>query len=45
MQVTIHPVAVDQAPRCWRCGRKLAESVPRPWVIVCQRCKARNAQT
>jgi hypothetical protein len=35
-------VAVDQAPRCWRCGRKLAEYLARPWLIVCQRCKAKN---
>ena len=35
------PVA-DQAPRCWRCDRKLAESLTRPWSITCSRCKAKN---
>jgi phage FluMu protein Com len=32
----------DAEPRCWRCGRKLAEMVTRPWRIVCSRCKALN---
>lgn len=32
----------DHEPRCWRCDKKLAELVSRPWVIVCVRCKARN---
>ena len=39
---TEHDTAADQGPRCWRCGRKLAIFVTRPWVIVCGRCKARN---
>lgn len=34
---------VDREPRCWKCNKKLAESVARPWVIRCVRCKARNA--
>jgi hypothetical protein len=34
----------DEKPRCWRCNRLLAESVSRPWVIVCTRCKARNSK-
>jgi phage FluMu protein Com len=32
----------DTEPRCWRCDKKLAELVSRPWIIVCVRCKARN---
>ena len=32
----------DYEPRCWRCDKKLAELVSRPWTIVCTRCKARN---
>lgn len=32
----------DDKPRCWRCNRLLAESVTRPWLIVCSRCKAKN---
>jgi phage FluMu protein Com len=35
---------LDRGPRCWRCGRKLAEVVARPWVIRCSRCKAQNGQ-
>jgi phage FluMu protein Com len=34
----------DEKPRCWRCNRLLAETVTRPWVIVCTRCKAKNQQ-
>jgi len=37
------PPRVDYGPRCWKCNKKLAESVARPWVIRCVRCKARNA--
>lgn len=33
---------MDKEPRCWRCGRKLAEKVTRPWEICCDRYKARN---
>ena len=33
---------VDEAPRCWRCTKKLAESLTRPWSITCSRCKAKN---
>jgi hypothetical protein len=36
--------ATDEAPRCWRCGRKLAELVSRPWSIRCRRCHAQNRQ-
>lgn len=32
----------DGEPRCWRCNRKLAEWVTRPWRIRCGRCKAEN---
>lgn len=32
----------DRDPRCWRCHKKLAELLSRPWVITCVRCKARN---
>ncbi len=38
-----HAVVTDQEPRCWRCRRKLAEHVSRPWSLVCSRCKAQNA--
>jgi hypothetical protein len=34
---------IDEAPRCWRCGRRLADYVGRPWKLVCQRCRAANA--
>jgi phage FluMu protein Com len=34
---------IDTEPRCWRCERKLAESVGRPWKIKCKRCNAMNA--
>ena len=33
----------DQRPRCWRCGRVLAEKLTRPWELKCTRCKATNA--
>ena len=33
----------DQRPRCWRCGRVLAELLTRPWELSCSRCKAANA--
>lgn len=33
---------VDCEPECWRCGRKLAVKVGRPWVMKCLRCKAMN---
>ena len=35
---------VDREPRCWRCRKKLAESLARPWEIRCVRCKAKNAK-
>jgi exosome complex RNA-binding protein Csl4 len=35
-------VASDEKPRCWRCGKLLAEEVTRPWTITCVRCKATN---
>ncbi len=35
---------VDREPRCWRCRKKLAELLTRPWEIVCLRCHARNAE-
>ena len=34
----------DDAPRCWRCNRLLAIKVTRPWLILCSRCKAKNAK-
>ena len=34
----------DDKPRCWRCEKLLAESLTRPWVIACTRCKAKNAK-
>lgn len=34
---------VDREPRCWRCGKKLAVLLTRPWEIACVRCGARNA--
>jgi hypothetical protein len=36
-------VVTDQAPRCWRCRRKLANHVSRPWELICERCHAINA--
>lgn len=33
----------DKEPRCWKCKKKLAESLTRPWEIVCTRCHSRNA--
>jgi phage FluMu protein Com len=36
------PPRVDQKPKCWRCGRLLAEYVARPWRFNCPRCKAEN---
>jgi hypothetical protein len=37
------PIVTDEAPRCWRCRRKLADLVSRPWQLVCTKCKATNA--
>jgi len=34
---------IDHEPRCWRCGRRLAEYISRPWSLRCQKCKAPNA--
>jgi hypothetical protein len=34
-------VVTDESPRCWSCGRKLAERATRPWTIRC-RCKEVN---
>jgi len=34
----------DEKPRCWRCGKLLAEKVTRPWNIKCTRCKASNSK-
>ena len=36
--------ALDREPRCWRCHKKLANYLARPWDIDCVRCKAKNAQ-
>lgn len=33
---------IDYDVRCWRCRRKIAEEVRRPWAITCQRCHAAN---
>lgn len=37
-------VEVDQAPRCWNCGRQLAAYMSRPWSIRCSHhgCKEEN---
>lgn len=32
----------DHEPRCWRCNRKLAHYMTRPWSVQCSRCKAAN---
>ena len=40
---TSNAVATDQRPRCWRCGRVLAEKLTRPWELKCSRCRAANA--
>jgi hypothetical protein len=37
-------LTTDEKPRCWRCEKLLAEKLTRPWVILCNRCKAKNAQ-
>ena len=34
-------LVTDHNPRCWKCDKKLGESVTRPWHIKC-RCKAVN---
>ncbi len=34
---------MDREPRCWRCKKKLANYLARPWDIDCVRCKAKNA--
>jgi len=33
---------IDVKPRCNECGKLLAESVARPWVIRCGRCGHTN---
>jgi hypothetical protein len=38
------PIVTDEAPRCWRCRRKLADLVTRPWQLVCARCHAMNCE-
>jgi hypothetical protein len=35
-------VTIDRDLTCWRCDKRLAESVARPWHFVCPRCKATN---
>ena len=35
---------IDHAPRCWRCDRKLADYLTRPWSRKCKRCKAPNVR-
>ena len=35
---------IDRKPRCWKCNKKLANYLARPWDIDCGRCKAKNAQ-
>ena len=46
MPAAIDPPIVDLRPRCWRCGRILAERLARPWSMRCSRsrCKAENAR-
>ncbi len=34
---------IDREPRCWKCGRRLAEYIARPWSMRCQKCKTPNA--
>lgn len=29
-------------PRCWQCGRRLAEYLTEPFSLRCGRCKAQN---
>jgi phage FluMu protein Com len=43
MTAAEHPPVVDREPRCWRCNKKLAIFLSRPWRIECVRCKATNA--
>ena len=33
---------IDKAPRCWRCNKRLANTLTRPWDITCHRCNASN---
>jgi hypothetical protein len=35
-------VVTDQAPQCWRCKRRLAAYLSRPWELICQKCNATN---
>lgn len=35
----------DDEPRCWRCKKKLAVYLSRPWELVCVRCGATNASS
>ena len=32
----------DEAVRCWRCNKLLAEYATQPWQIKCSRCKGMN---
>lgn len=38
------PGLTDEQPRCWRCHKKLANALARPWDITCPRCGARNVR-
>jgi len=42
MTMTEPRPVIDTEVKCWRCGRKLAESLTRPWFIKCNRCHAKN---
>lgn len=34
---------IDHDPPCWRCKRKMAKFLTRPWELTCHRCHAQNA--
>ena len=37
-------VVTDHSPRCWRCNRKLAAYLTRPWSLRCVKCHAEVRQ-
>ena len=39
-----HGIRNEGAFGCWRCHKKVANYLTRPWDIRCVRCKARNGR-
>ena len=35
-------MTTDWGPRCYTCGRKLADHVSRPWKLLCSKCSSWN---